>query len=481
MPSHSRLLIPRQPALDQRWFDRLLPLVGAAGEIYEPMLPPPAQLRTLRQQFEAADYDADVNLRVHLQDMERYRIQRSDLESLKYEIAGDEPDELVKEVYIRRIDELILNLDLLLAAAAHDNDTYHAINDTLFGMPDRRLFAAAADWLHFTMTGLSGHDNAAVQKAARHALTLLPQVPPGGPGREALLPDETLFQRVRAVHFQEDGYFDQLLAGVELPAAGEIEREQGDIVVRQILRNLGADFTIGDAVSRYWSMSYETLTILRPEIYSYDVVMFRGVIAHELGSHLLERLNGMRQPLRLLAVGLDGYEMANEGRAYLREQIQFASINEASRQVTWENIILRHFGVSLAMGLDGSKWTFSQLYRLLHALFHAWELSRHPDDKKAAEHYAHDLAWALTIRLLNGTDGRGGAYRKDTCYLMANTGYWRLAAEDVEHIFRGDGGKFNPFDPRHQQWLAELDRRYGVSKSQLGLLRNDALDPAQPQ
>lgn len=44
-----------------------------------------------------------------------------------------------------------------------------------------------------------------------------------------------------------------------------------------------------------------------------------ALIHHEIGTHLLTRFNGSRQPLRLLACGLAGYDVLQEGLAVLAE------------------------------------------------------------------------------------------------------------------------------------------------------------------
>jgi uncharacterized protein (TIGR02421 family) len=44
-----------------------------------------------------------------------------------------------------------------------------------------------------------------------------------------------------------------------------------------------------------------------------------ALLHHEVGTHVLTYVNGCRQPLRLLAVGLAGYEETQEGLAVLAE------------------------------------------------------------------------------------------------------------------------------------------------------------------
>lgn len=58
-----------------------------------------------------------------------------------------------------------------------------------------------------------------------------------------------------------------------------------------------------------------------------------GVLAHEIGTHVLTYFNGSRQPLKLLAAGLAGYEETQEGLALIAEALVGGLTNERLRQV----------------------------------------------------------------------------------------------------------------------------------------------------
>ena len=185
-----------------------------------------------------------------------------------------------------------------------------------------------------------------------------------------------------------------------------------------------------------------------------------GIVAHEVGSHLLETINGSHAKLRLLETGLDRYELGNEGRAYVREQIMFDSFTDYINQsdwyptkASWEYRIAIHLVISLACGLGGRAFGFAELFQLVKKLFSFWTVSRNlPNDQDIID----AGAWNMVVRALKGTNGTGGAYRKDIVYLEGNIRCWQVAHDNPDMVMYGDAGKFDIANHRHVMMLTEL-------------------------
>ena len=75
-----------------------------------------------------------------------------------------------------------------------------------------------------------------------------------------------------------------------------------------------------------------------------------GLLAHEIGTHVLTYVNGTKQPLKLLAAGLAGYEETQEGLALIAEAMVGGLTVARLRQIAARVIAVRrmlkgsHFG-----------------------------------------------------------------------------------------------------------------------------------------
>lgn len=112
-----------------------------------------------------------------------------------------------------------------------------------------------------------------------------------------------------------------------------------------------------------------------------------ATLQHEVGTHVLTYHNGGRQPLRLLQVGLAGYEELQEGMAILSEFLIGGLTASRLRQIAGRVEAVRQ----LVLGAE-----FVEVYNSLH------------------EHYgfASREAYTVTMRVF-----RGGGFTKDALYL----------------------------------------------------------------
>jgi hypothetical protein len=253
----------------------------------------------------------------------------------------------------------------------------------------------------------------------------------------------------------EGGFYPQLFHGLPLPD-GTVRPALGDRLVRQLLANLGAtDYEIADSTDGYWGVRAGLAVIVRPSDYELTVPEFLGAVGHEVGSHLLERLNGDRQPLRLLSSGLAGYEKGNEGRAILREQVAYESWDDFASRWRWYEVLRRHIAISLAVGLGPRSLDFGGIFKAMYDLDLLWIRAHAAPGQAVDNDEVRATTWELLVRVFKGTDG-GGAYHKDIVYLEGNVACWRLAAESPDAIRIGDLGKIDVANASHVTLVASL-------------------------
>jgi hypothetical protein len=448
-----RLLVAPRPPLDQRWFARLQPLAAIPSEIYTYMKPPQHELDAARERFYARAERIDIPLlpdEIHRPIILHHL---EELDKLKLDVIAGERNDIIRELYVSRIDELITNCRMWLAAAAEDMDTFEQLNRFIYGGPDPAIHAASCAYLREHAARYLTHESIGVREAAEATLRVLPDLEGDS---SLIIPDEPTFRAVADLHTTPGGYMDMLFAGVVVPSGLPVGPREGDLILRQVLKNVRMRYTISNSGDVFWGVRHATREVMRPAEYRLPPETFRAIIAHEVGSHLLEASNGLRGPLRLLSIGLDRYELGNEGRAYLREQLATNSVSAALQDIGWYFSLAKHLAICLASGLDGRRRTFSEVYAVVSTIYTLWERLQRPDQQILADEAAHREAWYITVRVLKGTDGKGGAHLKDMVYLEGNVNCWNTARQDPYSVLQGDLGKFDISNSKHVTRLRTL-------------------------
>ncbi len=147
-------------------------------------------------------------------------------------------------------------------------------------------------------------------------------------------------------------------------------------------------------------------------------------IHHEIGTHLVTRFNGSRQPLRLLACGLAGYDVLQEGLAVLAEFL-VGGLNRSRCRILAARVV--------AVRCLTSGASFAQVFRELQGRFG----------------FDEETAFTVACRVY-----RSGGLTKDAVYL-------RGLADLLDYLAREGNGELEPLlvgkvDLRHAPAVREL-------------------------
>lgn len=406
------------------------------------LLPSAEKVAREKQRFYASGRTYNPDLCPDTVDGDQLHAVEQAAQGFKQGLKDIEADADLKDAYLWRTNEILGNVRMVRAAEAGDMHRFAAYNTFVYGTPRPEVFrGAVASLCEVAETRLQS-PHATVSQAAERVLTLLDR---HRGDSSVIQPSPEVFEAVRAEHLREGGYYTLLLAGVEVPETGKIKPEVGDSIVRQVLHNLGSSYTLADAVGKLWSLSHAQEAVLRPADYDMVPARFVGlVLGHEVGSHLLERENGLRSGLQLLSSGLDRFEHGNEGRPLIREQVMYPTFAAFAKTLRWQDILRRHLATSLAEGLAGQPMDFAEVYKRVNAVDMLYELAKKPEDAVAAQKQADHRTWQLLATSTHkGTKEHGGSYRRYKVYLEGNKTWWEAAAEDPSIISAGDIGKYD--------------------------------------
>ena len=168
-----------------------------------------------------------------------------------------------------------------------------------------------------------------------------------------------------------------------------------------------------------------------------------GLIAHEIGTHVVRQARGAASQLQLLSLGLAGYEAGEEGLAMYREQ-QFTGFTDFAGVEAYR-------AAGLAYGLDGHEpRSFRHAFEVLVDYF---LIVRQVDTETA-----QILAWKRCLRTFRGTPGGipGCVFTKDIVYRDGNIATWVQMQDGTYNGIDLDAGKFDQTNPDHRALVCEL-------------------------
>jgi hypothetical protein len=383
------------------------------------------------------------------------------MRALKKEILKDEElEKEIKQVYCKRVNEIIANAQMSLQAAIGNQKNFNRYNKFNHGEPKEEVFKATSNYFYETASKALNSGTPKVKEAAQIVLELIEK---DENTTMTILPSQELFDAVKTGH---EEFKNKILRGLEneIPAKGFKNAVEADPFTRRILNNIGLhDVKIVDQKNNgtTWSFSAAKKELYRPRTNKpISKERYIGLVAfHEIGTHGLEVINGKNSDLPLLAMGLDRYVGASEGKATIREQIAYDTAAGLAEDVRFQDILRRHFAISLAFGHQNGPKDFKEAYKIINAIDRLWERQNKEEEEtyEDADKKADKRTWALlTERTHKGTDGTHGAYRKDMIYLENNIAYWQLAKREPESMKYWDLGKFDYNNKEHVKVLQKL-------------------------
>jgi hypothetical protein len=336
-----------------------------------------------------------------------------ELLALKAKVLSDEKNEVVKNVYRWRLNEKIAENRLLLAAATGDMRRFRRYSEFIYGKPSKEIFNYTLQQVRKELESIAAqNDNPLLQQGISRFLQDFPNTDSVSPIGK---PEKSLLSIVKN---QTEHDLGDIL---DIPDSSEkLTDEEIRASFESALQSLSADGWVAviDPKRAGISVNQEKKVVQVPPGRKMLTAELKGLIAHEIGTHTARRLNGERTRLRLLGLGLDRYEVGEEGITTLREQ---ALAGEADDYSGFDG----HFAISLASGLDGHPRDFRETYDILFCYYLIKNLARGIDAPEA-EKKATNTAWGRAVRTFRGTDSKtpGTCFTKDIIYREGNITIW---------------------------------------------------------
>ncbi len=449
-PRTSLLVEPHDP-IDSELWDFFDAIDRSTEPSFDQLKPSYEVLLQTKHNFFASGCQSAPNLQSMVSHRELLGLHNKikELRELKNQLLSDtELEPVARQAYRWRINEEIASAMMVDASTRGDMRRFRAYNYFIYGRPDPGMFNDTVDWFRTEAHKHLEHQSVEVRQAALAVLGLLPNM--DGKANN-LKPSLEVFAQVKQNQFRKDGYFALALAGIEVPAEGRFTAENGNPIIEKVLKNIESGYSLAPSTGTTWSADHQKSKLEYPFNYNLALRRFLGLpIGHE-ARHILERVNGLRQPIRLFGGGLDRYEPGNEGRAIIGEQVNYDTFDDFAQTDRWQVILRRHLATSLADGLlsPGKELDFPATFKIINAIDKMVERVKKPQNIKAADEKAKERSWILMESVFKGTDGQGGAYGRYKLYLEGNVAIWRTLETWPELMDYGDYGKFDISNPRH--------------------------------
>ena len=490
------MIIPeKHEKLDAALFDRLED-IRPQKEIYKLLAPDKAIADAEKTAFFAARkkdqaYQPDLRPTIQAEDILKIRADlrtfKRELKNIEHNINLSDAERLVARVYRWKINEMIAGMHMLEAADRDSQDSAKSAerfaiwNQFIYGKPDIDTFTSSAKWIE-TFTEPQDTDDEALITAKSELKAL---IAPLAADYDKYAPKTETFATVKT---SQENAIELMTKGGELPTKGTVTPEIGEPLIRLALDNIGlTDYERQVTSAASWDIDHNNKTLNGPALKNMVLRRFIGlVLGHEIGSHGVERTNGLRGALKLAGIGLDRYETGNEGRAVIAEQAPYDSFEAFEKITRWQDIVRRHFAISLAVGVDqGDKpRSFSETFKIINAFDRVIALGGRKEDNplpvEDVLQKADTKTWDLLKRVCKGTHG-GGAYLKDMVYLEGNIKIWKLADKNPDIVAMGDIAKFDVSNPRHICALIALGVLPETASQVLAAFDQSEIDLAQDQ
>lgn len=424
-----------EPAVDAEIFERFqeYKVSAIAG-----VKPEQQHLKEQKEAFLSGEIECP---RLDYSGIERrdYEAIEKGLLELKTDLRSDASlSETLVKTYIWAINERLARLRMLQElqkTMAEGNDEYHMkrfsrYSEFIYGKPEADIYKGITEKLYVKLQAVRA-DLPPEKEEAFERLMALASVPEAEVEEIRQTPEAEVEEITDIEEIK--GYFEDAIVEMGLQEEWSVEIDG---------EHQGSNFAVSLAKKKVYLPTQERLRF-RPEDKKMTKERIRSLIVHELGTHALRNYNGIRSKLHLLSVGMDRYEVGEEGLATYRGQQETGEKEYAGFDY--------YFTAGLAKGLDGKgERNFAGVYKVLFDYYSVCD--------KADQEKAQEMAWNRCVRLFRGTTGEipGVIFTKDIIYRKGNIATCTLMETDAAEKIDFNIGKFDPTNSRHIAVLVEL-------------------------
>lgn len=341
---------------------------------------------------------------------------------LRQQVCQEEKNKSIVALYTERIDEMILEQELLIATFEHDWVKFNALNIKLYGHMNVQHMNELFVFLQKKSPVFS------VFKSTQSA-----KVPTSI--KEAI----NLFSRAQLIVHGPD---IQITTGMEYTSEKIIE-----LWNQSLAQTMPAwKVVIDEQVTAMLVVHRERLIKIPPNLIM-NAGRMRKLFVHEIGTHVYRREQGKKNNFQLCSIGLAGNQAFEEGLAILRAQV----LNKKFHQFGGFD---KYLTLAVATGgFDGELRDFNQTFTMMRDYF-LERLNR----KRASDQnikIANNRSWNCTLRIFRGGNPTmpGCCFLRDKIYHEGNHSAWKTVEMHPEYFNDVMLGKFDPNNPLQREMV----------------------------
>lgn len=394
------------------------------------------QSRIRREQLMKASRDREIEIAIHEQreprlmypaiaiDAVRAHIQA--LLALSTEIHQQEPNAIVRKLYLEVIEEQVDYLHMVEATYQGDAQAFREYSRRVHAEPTpEEMEITLGNVLHLIQQGMQQENTAEMSRGLLQDLQRICS--------------PALLKRLQEKESQEE----QTEQAEQSNDQVQNQRFISPAVVKRFFEAVlqeygfsGWHIQLDHAVNNL-RIEANVQTLFLPAYRDISVSRVRELLSHELEYHILQAEAGKRSPLALLVEGTRNYLTINEGIAVHYDRV-IAQVQNQTQNVANRTIRFGTLATGLASGILSTPQTFYPLYQLLAQLYLLNRLVFKKEknlDKAKAE--ASRLALNRCLRTYRGVPDLtipGICYTKDAVYLRGYLQLQQAMAADPEVI-----------------------------------------------
>lgn len=272
---------------------------------------------------------------------------------LRAEIEQEEPNVIVRRLYLAAIDELLIELNMIAATGRQDDDAFWAYNQRLNPTPNSaEMQIAVQDLARLLRRGLL------LENTRDMAQQLIQQT------------SQWDIDPMGIKYSSEDAEQNALISEEKRPVtANESQRLFSPETVRRffadIFRQYQFPWTIRlDPATNHAHVSQSLKQLILPADKWISSEKIRQLLGHEIETHVFRAVSGEKSSLAILSIGLGGYLETEEGLAiyYTQEVDKYKAAGKSEK--SWIGTL----ATGLAAGVMCKPYTFRELQLFLESV-----------------------------------------------------------------------------------------------------------------